>query len=218
MQSFVARSLAPTLAIAAVLALSATASASAADPITIGPGSCIMQTSAGVSAATGSALYSSLGDPATGLPPVEIATRCTAPLAQPLGIFAPITSPYGTRVHPITGAVTMHWGTDFSRSGIASSNIRSIAAGTVSARVESYATSGTGNMVSVTHADGVRSTYMHMVGPTPLGIGSRVEVGDILGQVGTTGGSTGPHLHLEIKINGTNVDPAAYLANSPILR
>ena len=58
---------------------------------------------------------------------------------------------------------------------------------------------------------------MHMIRPTTLIIGDRVPAGDVIGYVGSTGGSTGSHLHLEVRLNGTHIDPALYLAGAPFL-
>ncbi|MGR4052060.1 M23 family metallopeptidase, partial [Kosakonia cowanii] len=84
--------------------------------------------------------------------------------------------------------------------------------------IESFATTGTGNSVTIAHDGGVRSQYMHMLQPTTLAVGSRVSAGQVIGYVGTTGGSTGAHLHLEVRLNGTHIDPAPYLAGAPYLR
>jgi murein DD-endopeptidase MepM/ murein hydrolase activator NlpD len=148
----------------------------------------------------------------------ESSVGCTAPVVQALNGYAGISSPWGMRVHPITGVTTMHNGTDYARSGISGTPIVSIADGTVAARIDSFATSGTGNSIVIAHAGGVRSQYMHMAQPTSFTVGQRVESGQVIGYVGATGGVTGPHLHLEVKINGTSVDPALYLANAPFLR
>lgn len=175
-------------------------------------GSCVTEDSAGISAALAPALF--VAAPGTGS--TEIA--CTAALVQPLSRWASITSNFGMRVHPISGATSMHYGTDFSRWGISGTDIRSIASGTVTGRIESFATTGTGNSVTIAHDGGVRSQYMHMLQPTTLVVGERVAAGQVIGYVGTTGGSTGAHLHLEVRLNGTHIDPAPYLAGAPYIR
>lgn len=191
---------------------SAPSSASALPPVTPPVGSCITEDAGGISAALGPALFVSAPEA-----PASV-TACTAALVQPLPRYASITSPFGLRVHPITGVTSMHWGTDYSRWGIAGTPILSIAAGTVVARAESYATSGAGNTILIAHDGLVRSQYMHMIAPSTLAVGDRVAVGQIIGYVGTTGGSTGPHLHIEVRVAGTLVDPARYLEGTPFLR
>ena len=67
-------------------------------------------------------------------------------------------------------------------------------------------------IVSTINGDQVEALYAHMqMNSSPLKVGDTVKVGDFLGLVGSTGTSTGNHLHFEIKLNGTNVDPFAYL-------
>ena len=67
-----------------------------------------------------------------------------------------------------------------------------------------------GNYVKIDHGEGVQTLYAHM-SRLDVSIGDRVETGDILGQMGTTGKSTGVHLHFEIWLNGGRVDPTPYL-------
>ena len=172
---------------------------------------CATTDSAGVTSAIGTAAYIF----APGATVIEV--PCNAPLVQPLGRFTPITSHFGIRVHPITGLLSMHYGTDYARSGITGAEIRSIAGGVVTGRIDSFALSGTGNSITISHDGGYRSQYMHMIRPTTLIIGDRVAAGHVIGHVGSTGGSTGSHLHLEVRLNGTHIDPAPYLADAPFL-
>lgn len=201
------------VAVAASLLVGA-APASAA----IAPGSCVWQTAAGISAASGPSSYVVIGADGSVGASTEAMTPCSAPLVQPLADFTGVSSPFGMRIHPITGAQSMHYGTDYARSGIRGAAIKSIAAGTVYSKAESYATTGAGNTVVIAHANGVRSQYMHMGASTSLPIGARVEAGQVIGNVGSTGGSTGPHLHLEVRVNGTLTNPFPYLADAPFLR
>lgn len=99
----------------------------------------------------------------------------------------PISSPYGPR----NGG--FHPGVDFS-DGIAGHPIHAVAAGTVT--YKAYEDGGAGNTVTLTHADGTKSGYMHMEAPAIVNVGDVVTQGQTLGHVGTTGASTGPHLHL----------------------
>ena len=212
MNSLAARALAGLAVVAALSGFVPASAASAAVPGELAPGSCVTQYAAsGPVAAIGPSVYVA-ADSSTDIRP------CTSNLAQPFSSFVPLVSSFGVRIHPITGVRTMHYGSDYSGNGIRGTAIRSIAAGTVAARIESYATTGTGNSIVVAHEGGVRSQYMHMSAPTSLAVGEHVAVGQIIGYVGTTGGSTGPHLHLEVRVNNVHVDPAQYLASSPYLR
>lgn len=203
-----------SICVAAAVALAVVgipAAASAADPA-IEPGSCVWQSSAGISQATGSASY------VEGELSPETTTPCSAPTIQPFSNYTSITSSFGVRVHPITGVTTMHYGTDYSRSGIRGTPIRSIASGTVTYALGSSATTGTGNTLVIAHAGNVRSQYMHLAAPPTLPVGARVEVGQIIGYVGSTGATTGPNLHLEVRVNNINIDPVPFLADAPFLR
>lgn len=73
---------------------------------------------------------------------------------------------------------------------------------------------GYGNLVLVDHADGVVTAYAHM---SSIGVsrGASVSQGQTVGAVGSTGNSTGPHLHLETRVNGSAVNPRQYLSGSP---
>lgn len=217
----------PVFAASAEAASSATAStasisagAASAAASSLEPGSCVWQTSSdGASAAVGPASSVVAATPGTlGPPLVESLVACSASFVQALTFYTPVSSPFGMRVHPITGATTMHYGTDYARSGIRDAAIRSVAAGTVVASNESYAPTGTGNAITVAHDGNVRSQYMHMAAPSAIPVGSRVEAGQTLGYVGSTGGSTGPHLHLEIRVNNVHVDPFVYLRDAPFLQ
>ncbi|WP_165065820.1 cell wall-binding repeat-containing protein [Marisediminicola senii] len=134
---------------------------------------------------------------------------------QPFDKYFPITSNYGWRIHPITGVRTMHNGTDWSGSGITGYPIRSISDGTVTRVNNSYSTSGEGNSITIMHSGNTDSRSMHMRAPTTLRVGDRVSAGQVIGYVGTTGGSTGAHLHLEVRVNGGYVDPLAFLKGYP---
>ncbi|WP_065960790.1 M23 family metallopeptidase [Curtobacterium sp. UCD-KPL2560] len=124
----------------------------------------------------------------------------------------PITSGFGGRqVAGCSFCSTNHMGIDFAPGE--GTPIRSVAAGTV-IKVQAH-DGGFGNDVWVQHdVDGKRfvSVYGHMKDNTFTVVkGQEVEVGDVLGQVGSTGNSTGPHLHLEIHVDGVPVDPLAWL-------
>ncbi len=128
----------------------------------------------------------------------------------PFPVEAPISSGYGARVSPCGGCTSFHEGVDFIPG--AGTPIGAIAAGTVT-----YAgyDAGYGYHVIVDHninGQKVQSLYAHMAaGSVLVTVGQQVAVTQELGQVGNTGHSTGAHLHLEVHLAGTPVDPFAWL-------
>lgn len=118
-----------------------------------------------------------------------------------------ITSPFGMRVHPILGYELMHNGIDMACSQ--GTPIYATRAGTVT--TASYQAGGAGYYVSINHLDGFSSIYMHMTHYV-VSTGQSVSQGQLIGYVGSTGLSTGPHLHFGISYGGTYVNPLAYIA------
>lgn len=118
-----------------------------------------------------------------------------------------VISPYGYRVHPITGVVTMHEGTDLA-SGC-STPIVAASAGTVD-YVGWYG--GYGNYVRINHGGGVQTAYGHIVdGGFRVSQGQQVSAGQLIALVGSTGASTGCHSHIEVHINGATTDPVPFM-------
>jgi murein DD-endopeptidase MepM/ murein hydrolase activator NlpD len=117
----------------------------------------------------------------------------------------PITSRFGPRVHPIFGVVKFHYGIDFGAG--AGSPIRAAAAGKV---LSAGWIGGYGNTTIIDHGGGMATLYAHQ---SSFGVsaGQQVSAGQTIGAVGSTGNSTGPHLHFEVRVNGQAVDPAGYL-------
>lgn len=117
-----------------------------------------------------------------------------------------ITSRFGYRVAPTTGASTYHGGLDIG-AGMGAS-IVAAGAGDV---IYAGANGGYGNCVMIDHGNGVVTVYAHM---SSIGVsyGQYVTAGQYVGAVGSTGVSTGPHCHFEIRINGAQTDPAAYFS------
>lgn len=117
-----------------------------------------------------------------------------------------ITSRFGYRVAPTTGASTYHGGLDIG-AGMGAS-IVAAGAGDV---IYAGANGGYGNCVMIDHGSGVVTVYAHM---SSIGVsyGQYVTAGQYVGAVGSTGVSTGPHCHFEIRINGAQTDPAAYFS------
>lgn len=188
-------------------------------PLFIVPGNCVPAAILTSLRDMGTTSLVLLGGPASLTENVENLVECTTDLSrsgallgfnQPFESFVPITSSFGTRVHPITGIVTMHNGTDYAKTGILGMPIRSLADGVVVAK-SANSTGGAGNWISILYRDRIQSQMMHMKDPTTFAVGANVRAGQVVGLVGTTGASTGPHLHLEIRINGTHVDPYLFL-------
>lgn len=117
-----------------------------------------------------------------------------------------ISSPFGMRKHPILGTSKMHNGIDMACAQ--GTPIYATRAGTVT--TASYQAGGAGNYVSINHLDGFSSIYMHMTNYV-VSAGQSVTQGQLIGYVGSTGLSTGPHLHFGISYAGTYVNPLAYV-------
>lgn len=117
-----------------------------------------------------------------------------------------ITSRFGYRVAPTAGASTYHGGLDIG-AGMGAS-IVAAGAGDV---IYAGANGGYGNCVMIDHGNGIVTVYAHM---SSIGVsyGQYVTAGQYIGAVGSTGISSGPHCHFEIRINGAQTDPAAYFS------
>lgn len=152
---------------------------------------------------------------ATYVPPTTIATGSTKPSTQvpsSSGWICPVpsytlTSPFGMRIHPIYGYEKMHQGVDLATSQ--GTPIYAAKSGKVTNA--SFQSGGAGYYVSINHGDGFTSVYMHMthfiVSP-----GQYVTTGQVIGYVGSTGASTGPHLHFGIAYNGSYINPMPYIS------
>lgn len=118
-----------------------------------------------------------------------------------------ITSGYGNRLHPIQGVYKNHAGIDISGSNVNGTPVVAAADGVVT-----YAgwIGGYGNCIIINHGSGIVSLYGHG-SETVATVGQVVKQGDIIMKVGSTGNSTGPHVHFEIRKNGEVVDPIPYL-------
>lgn len=116
-----------------------------------------------------------------------------------------VSSGFGMRIHPITGQNRMHNGVDMNAAQ--GDPIRAARAGTV---ILAGVKGGYGNTIMVDHGGGMVTLYAHQ---SRLGasVGDRVAAGEVIGYIGSTGQSTGPHLHFEVRIDGNPVDPARYL-------
>lgn len=135
------------------------------------------------------------------LPPVGTAGRATTGTLH-LPVDARVSSDFGPRIHPVTGEWKQHAGIDLAAP--TGTPIGAAAAGTVTfAGVRG----GYGNLVIIDHGDGTETRYAHQ-DTIAVRAGQQVAVGELLGTVGSTGMSTGPHLHLEVRRDGRPVDPA----------
>jgi murein DD-endopeptidase MepM/ murein hydrolase activator NlpD len=124
-------------------------------------------------------------------------------------VKGPVTSPYGMRVHPVTRVYKLHDGTDLGAA--CGTPIKAAASGTV---VERYYNGAYGNRLIVNHGiirgTNVVTTYNHAAGYT-VRVGQRVSRGQTIGYVGSTGYSTGCHLHFMVITNGRTVNPMSWL-------
>lgn len=121
-------------------------------------------------------------------------------------VYSMVSSPFGYRYHPISGKYKMHYGIDLAAP--TGRPIYATRGGTVS--YTGYEAGGAGNWVQINHGDGYKSVYMHMT-KYVVRSGQNVSQGQLIGYCGSTGGSTGPHLHFGISYNGTYVNPANYM-------
>ena len=119
---------------------------------------------------------------------------------------ARLTSPFGQRLHPVLKVYRMHNGIDLAIAQ--GTPIYAPRAGKVTRTA--YQAGGAGNYVSINHLDGFASIYMHMTHYV-VKEGQTVSAGQLIGYVGSTGISTGPHLHFGVSYAGTYVNPLAYI-------
>lgn len=125
--------------------------------------------------------------------------------AWPVPSTHSISSSYGYRIHPITGNKKLHAGIDIP--GQAGDTVVAAESGTV---IVAEYSSSYGNYVIIDHGSGLTTLYAHN---TSLNVraGQKVQRGQQIARVGTTGLSTGNHLHFEVRVNGSTVDPMGYL-------
>lgn len=123
----------------------------------------------------------------------------------PSATYLKISSPYGWRIHPIFKTNKFHAGIDIS----ASSGTTIVAADDGTVITATYSSSY-GNYVVISHGNGMSTLYAHQ-SKIAVSVGQAVTKGQTIGYVGSTGWSTGPHLHFEVRINGSTTDPMGYL-------
>lgn len=156
-------------------------------------------------AATGSNTNTSGADPATGN---DSYAANTGELRWPLKVSGRISSKFGSRTSPTEGASTYHKGVDIAVSS--GTPIVASGAGTV---VTATYSSSAGNYIMIYHGNSLYTVYMHC-SKLSVKVGDTVQQGDVIGNVGSTGISTGPHLHFGVTVNGSYVDPLNYVSQS----
>ncbi len=132
--------------------------------------------------------------------------NATGSFLFPVASYVYISSRFGMRVHPITGEVKNHNGMDIASN--MGTTVYAADGGTV-VLAEWYG--GYGNCIMIDHGNGYKTLYGHL---SYIGVseGQAVHQGDAIGQVGSTGNSTGPHLHFEVYANGSRIDPEQFFS------
>jgi murein DD-endopeptidase MepM/ murein hydrolase activator NlpD len=132
-------------------------------------------------------------------------TLAMVPYRKPVVGEIELSSGFGVRNDPFVGRPAMHTGLDFRAS--TGDPVRATANGRVT---NAGWSGGYGRMVEIDHGNGLSTRYGHM-SQIDVKVGDVVKTGDVVGEVGSTGRSTGPHLHYETRINGEAVDPQRFL-------
>ena len=132
-------------------------------------------------------------------------TLVRVPLRKPVTGEVDLSSTFGVRVDPFLRIPAMHTGVDFR--GDAGDPIHATAAGTVA---NAGWSGGYGKMVEIDHGNGLSTRYGHL-SQIDVKVGDEIRIGQVVGRMGSTGRSTGPHLHYETRIDGEAVDPQRFL-------
>jgi murein DD-endopeptidase MepM/ murein hydrolase activator NlpD len=132
-------------------------------------------------------------------------TLVTVPVRKPVAGEVDMSSPFGMRLDPFLGRPAIHTGIDLR--GETGEPAHATAAGRVSIAGRE---GGYGNMVEINHGNGLATRYGHL-SEIDVKVGQFVRIGEVIGKIGSTGRSTGPHLHYETRINGEAVDPQKFL-------
>jgi murein DD-endopeptidase MepM/ murein hydrolase activator NlpD len=132
-------------------------------------------------------------------------TLVTVPVRKPVTGEIDLSSPFGVRVDPFVHVAAMHTGLDFR--GDMGEPIHATAAGTVTVAAWS---GGYGKMVEIDHGNGLATRYGHL-SEIDVAVGDKIRIGQIVGKLGSTGRSTGPHVHYEVRVDGEPVNPQKFL-------
>jgi hypothetical protein len=133
------------------------------------------------------------------------ATLSAVPVRKPVTGEIDLSSPFGVRMDPFVHEAAMHTGLDFR--GDMGEPIHATAAGTVT--VAGW-TGGYGKMIEIDHGNGLATRFGHL-SEIDVNVGEKIRIGQVIGKLGSTGRSTGPHLHYETRINGEPVNPQKFL-------
>ena len=139
------------------------------------------------------------------LPPGVSFAYLPLEFAHAAPVSGPVSSPFGFRTHPIHGDVRFHFGTDIAV--YTGTPVKAFAGGQVR---EAGQNDGFGLYILLDHGDGILTRYAHL-SALLVEAGDSVEMGQIIGRTGSTGNSTGPHLHFELKIGGLYKNPEFYV-------
>lgn len=130
-----------------------------------------------------------------------------------------ITSPFGNREKPTAGASSYHQAIDIGNGGHGSNynNIIASADGVVTrvrdGQADGVQSPAEGNFVEIDHGNGIKTIYKHLyIGSIKVAVGDNVKQGQVIAKMGNSGASTAAHLHFEIRVNGTAVDPEEYVS------
>ncbi|MFJ5958237.1 M23 family metallopeptidase [Paenarthrobacter sp. NPDC092416] len=142
---------------------------------------------------------------------VAAAPAAAAPAASSARLGAPlasmsVTSPFGIRSSPISGSGELHTGLDL----VAACQTAVFSAGAGKVVEAGWSAYGGGNRIVVDHGNGLKSTYNHLAS-IETSVGATVAAGQRLAAAGTTGASTGCHLHFEVLLNGQTVNPQGWM-------
>ena len=123
----------------------------------------------------------------------------------PVPGYSRVSSPFGYRIHPVLGIKKLHTGIDIPAP--TGTPTVAVSSGTV---IYSGVQGSYGNTVMIQHDNGLVSLYAHN-SSLVVNVGDKVKKGQVVAKIGSTGRSTGPHLHFEIRVNGTAQNPLNYL-------
>ncbi len=158
----------------------------------------------------GQTAFAAIAADLAALSSLQAFARALPPLGRPIADFD-VTSGYGPRRDPFLGQSAMHTGVDLA--AITGTAVRTTGPGTV---LIAAVNGGYGKMVEVDHGNGITTAYAHL-NTILVEVGDIVLAGAIIGRAGSTGRSTGPHLHYEIRRDGRTIDPMAHLLSGPAI-